>query len=1035
MCLTTRAERLPLKIYTTADGLAHNEINKIVRDSRGFLWFCTANGLSRFDGYTFTNYGTEQGLPHVNVTDFLEARSGELWVATSGGLVRFKPKGAPQARVVYEKEVGAPAPMFTVIIPDDDDRRAKAISVLLEDHNGTIWCGTLKGLYRLERNDTHPALRPVDIGIPNEYPEQRFISDVLEDRHGSIWIAAGFLYRRWPDGRTARYFKLDDLPLGGLNDLFEDHLGRLWAGTRNHGFFQFVADDANVPPRIVRRYAMRDGLLTDWVFQIFETSDHRYWLGTNLGLVNFFPDGEPGKQFLSYTTQNGLSFREIIALNEDAGGNLWLASVAGAMKLAHEGFVTYGEQDGLVSANAIFEDSSGAVCFRGWVLGDRDTSVFEGAKLDLFHRQANSLERLGRFDGQRFSWFFPSALRHSSYLGWVGEGLTLLARNHEWWIGTAVGLYRFPASDDFTQLKTARPLAIYTTRDGLAASQVYRLFEDSRGGIWISTTGYATSGLARWERPSGTVRDLAGTSGLPSFKDDLARSFGEDRAGNVWIGFGAGLARYRDERFTFFTTNDGLPPGAIQFIYLDDAGRLWLASSRSGLVRVNDPSAERPIFINYTTAQGLSGNLTEVITGDSGGLVYVGTGSGVDQLDPVSGRVKHFTTADGLASGPLRAAFRDRSGALWFGTAKGLSRFVPGREARSAPPPILISGLRVSGSPRLVSALGETEMFVPDLAANQNELQINFVGLSFAPGEVLRYQHKLDGTGGDWSAPTDERSVNYGNLAPDRYRFLVRAVNSDGVNSTQPAVVTFRILPPIWQRWWFFTLAAFAVGMSAYLAYRYRVARLLEVAQMRTRIATDLHDDIGANLTRIAILSEVAKQQFGNGDELKANPLSSIADIARESVASMSDIVWAIDPERDNLHDLTRKMRQHADEVFTLRDIDLDFRAPTPDQNPKLGVDVRRDLLLIFKEAVNNAARHSRCSRVTVEFRADNSSLSLEVTDDGVGFDASIRSEGQGLISMRRRAQKLGGLMEIAAHPNRGTSIKAFIPLSRAPKG
>ena len=125
-----QAERLPLKTYTTTDGLAHNEINKIVRDSRGFLWFCTANGLSRFDGYTFTNYGTDQGLPHVNVTDFLETRDGEFWVGTYGGLVRFNPKGAPQVRVVYERDVGAPAPMFTIIIPEDDDRRARAISAL-----------------------------------------------------------------------------------------------------------------------------------------------------------------------------------------------------------------------------------------------------------------------------------------------------------------------------------------------------------------------------------------------------------------------------------------------------------------------------------------------------------------------------------------------------------------------------------------------------------------------------------------------------------------------------------------------------------------------------------------------------------------------------------------------------------------------------------------------------------------------------------------------------------------------------------------
>src|SRR5439155_16612017 len=221
------------------------------------------------------------------------------------------------------------------------------------------------------------------------------------------------------------------------------------------------------------------------------------------------------------------------------------------------------------------------------------------------------------------------------------------------------------------------------------------------------------------------------------------------------------------------------------------------------------------------------------------------------------------------------------------------------------------------------------------------------------------------------------------------------------------------ILPPFWLRWWFLALALLAFAVPAYAIYRYRVTPLLEVANMRTRIATDLHDDIGANLTRISILSEVAKQQFGNGDEESRNPLSSIAEIARESVASMSDIVWAIDPERDSLRDLTRKMRQHADEVFTLRDISLEFNAPKADHNLKLGVDVRRDFLLIFIEAVNNAARHSQCSKVRIDFHADGSFLTLLVSDDGTGFDLSASAEGNGLKNMRQRANKLVSTLSV----------------------
>jgi signal transduction histidine kinase len=210
-----------------------------------------------------------------------------------------------------------------------------------------------------------------------------------------------------------------------------------------------------------------------------------------------------------------------------------------------------------------------------------------------------------------------------------------------------------------------------------------------------------------------------------------------------------------------------------------------------------------------------------------------------------------------------------------------------------------------------------------------------------------------------------------------------------------------------------------------YAFYRYRLGKLVELERVRTRIATDLHDDIGANLTRIALMSEVANQQatfdLGNGEK---HPLmSSIADIARESVASMNDIVWAISPEHDSLIDLTRRMRRHAEEVFTLRDIDLDFRAPLADGELRLSVGIRRDLLLIFKEAVSNAAKHSGCSSVFILFSCEDSILKLRVTDNGCGFDATTRGDGNGLDSMTRRASALGGQLVITSD-DRGTVIE-----------
>lgn len=1007
------AQRLPLRSYSTSDGLAHVRVSRIVKDSGGLLWFCTDGGLSRFDGYAFTTFGIEHGLPHAAVNDLLETRGGEYWVATGGGLVHFDPRGSPGR---------ASRGMFSVITSDDDHRRARTITVLREASDGTIWAGTHKDLYRVANAGGHRSLERVEIGLP-DVAEQREIADLHEDAHGSLWIAThGGLYRRWGDGVSERYGTRDGLPGEYLSDLFEDHEGRLWVSTRERGFFRLRMDDSRRPPAVDLAFEEKDGLLNQWVNQLFETSDGRFWVASGGGLVEFLRTPDPaGRRFRDYTPRNGLAHRFIAALTEDVGGNLWLSTHhAGALKLVRGGFTTFGGPDGVESIDTLFEDRSGNLCFMGRVLGDvvaKDHEAVSPAVLDWIRRRTH--HRYGCFDGERFHWIAPEAVIN---WGWVLDEVTLQSRSGDWWLGHE-GLIRLPPADPFLTIETARPRAVYGPADGLAAGQVFRLFEDSRSHIWVSTTSSTTSGLARWEPALGRFRDVAGSPGLPSVKDDLAHSFGEDVEGRIWIGFTSGVARYEGDRFQFFTADDGLPPGPILDIHVDRSGRLWLASKSGGLIRVDDPGGTQPRFVSHTTADGLSSNNVEVIGEDAAGQLYVGGGYGLDRFEPATGRVRHFGAAEGLPPGHLRTAFRDRHGVLWFGLTTGLARLVVLPPTPRASPSILITGLRVAGVPRSVSALGEHEMSLGDLASGDNQLQIDFVAPRFESGDVLRYQYRLEGADDDWGAPAEARTVTYASLAPGRYRFAVRAVNSDGVASLHPASIGFAILRPVWQRWWFLTLAAIALGLSVHAVYRRRVARLLEIANMRTHIATDLHDDIGANLTRIALLSEVATRTPG------AAPLTSIARIARESVSAMSDIVWAINPKRETLLELTRRMRQHAEEVFTLRDIAVHFHAPGAADSVKLGMDLRRDVLLIFKEAVSNAARHSRCSTVDIDLRVAGARLVLVVADDGSGFDVSRGTDGEGLTSMQRRARRLGGRLDVASAPGAGTTVTVDTPI------
>jgi ligand-binding sensor domain-containing protein/signal transduction histidine kinase len=1024
-----RAERLPLKPYTVADGLPHNVINRIVRDTRGFLWFSTAEGLALFDGYTFTTYGSDDGLLHPYVNDILETPEGIYWVATNGGLYRFNPKGERVGSwsTGETRSDGARDRMFTRIAASS---QADGVSMqaLVRGRDGTIWCGSVRGLFRLTTDGGRFGLAPVDLRPPNR--SVVLVNSIIEDRAATLWIGtANGLYRRWGDGTSARYDVGDGLPYEYVHDVLEDRAGHLWVGTRERGLALLAPGPNHAPPKVLHVYNRSNGLGADWIFDLQETSDGTIWVGTNHGLAEFAPTrGEPRGPTRVYTERDGFLYHEIATLGEDGDGNLWLGTVHGAMRLVRNGFRTVAEQDGLYTASALYESSTGELYVDGYVLGDRRGPVFAAPHLDFRSIGDTFWPRIGRFDGQGFTWLLPEALDHVRP-SWSMRHV-VVARSGEWWIGTGDGVYRFPRVQAFGHLKTSKPLAVYTTRDGLASSQVFLLFEDASGNVWISTVSTVRNGLAVWQQSTDRVRDMSADGGLPSLDDRLPVSFSGDMAGNVWIGFNPdGLARYRDGRFQFFTSADGLPAGRINDLFLDHRGRLWIATSRGGVAWTDDPAHDHPVFGRLTTADGLSSNETRALTEDLDGRVYVGTGRGIDRIAPATRRVRHFSSADGVAAAEIQSAIRDRDGTLWFATTRGLSRFVPEPERETPPPSIRINGFRIAGRQLVASRLGETEIALHDaLASDANDLEIDFVSVSFAPGETLRYQYRLGNTGA-WSPLSEQRSVTFARLGPGRYTFFVRAANADGVVSTAPATVRFVVSPPVWQRWWFVTLVLVTVAAVASAIYRYRINRILELANVRTRIAVDLHDDIGSNLTKIAILSEVARQQPPGAAATVDDPLASIARIARESVASMSDIVWAINPQRDRLLNMVRRMRQHAEETLTARGIRLAFRAPADDLDLKLGIDVRRDIYLIFKEAINNAARHADCSRVEIDLSVAGSVLRLDIADNGRGVRAPMEHDGEGLASMRRRAARLGGSCDVRAIAGIGTTVEVRVSI------
>lgn len=994
----SKAELLPVKTYTVADGLLRDSVFKIKQDSRGFLWFCTLEGISRFDGVGITNFTVADGLPDRFVQDFLETRNGTIYLATHKGLVRLNPHGLRGSRE---------NPLFTTFLPDNP--KAEKILTFYEDKSGQIWIGTSDGLYKLIETGDEIRFEIVRLGNPlntsgggiaEPSPNTLAVNTILEDSRGTLWIGTfgSGLFRLSADGKVRQFTTSDGFGDNKITDLLEDRNGRLWMSMRSDQSGGLCLLNTEADEKLVQKcYAEKDGLGSNWIRDILETSDGQIWLATVPGLCRF--QSESGASVCkTYSSQNDLC-DDMLALAEDKDGNLWTGSSCGAKKIARFGFTTYKSSDGLNY--------------------DHVNSIFENPAGELFATTYPKDERVvSRFDGEKFTSVKPRLPKNVKYHGWGWQRTVLQDRRGAWWIASGAGLFRSPDNTDFTSLARA-PLEKQET--GAEALEVFRLFEDSRGDIWLFTTGTAYE-LFHWERAANRWRNFTAQVGFSFYRVGMA--IVEDKHGNIWIGAtsdhnDSALIRYRRGEFRVFSKAEGAPSNWIQDLFLDSRGRLWIASDNEGLWRLDDTDSDKFEFVKYATDNGLTSNATASVTEDEFGRIYIGTWRGIDRLNPETGQIENFTTADGLPSSFVEVSFRDRQKNLWFGTDEGVARFIPEPLRQRKPPTIFINGLRVNGEPQNISILGETSIKSIDLQSDQRQITVDFIGLGASLGEKLRYEYRLGGE--DWTT-TGERTLNFSNLSSGDYRLEIRAQTADRIYS-QSADFSFRIAAPLWQSWWFLILAAIFVGGIIYLIYKYRLRRLLELEKVRTRIATDLHDDIGANLTRISLLSEVAKQKAENGN---GQLLTSIADIARESVASMNDIVWAIAPEHDSLLDLTRRMRQHAEEVFALRDINLEFNAPASDL--KLSVGVRRDLLLIFKEAVSNAAKHSDCTKVWIDLGFEVSSLRLEIKDNGKGFDLHGNFDGQGLQSMKRRAKSLGGDLKIVS--NDGTKIQFELPLN-----
>jgi ligand-binding sensor domain-containing protein/signal transduction histidine kinase len=975
------AQQLSIRHYDVSDGLAHSHVSAIHQDRKGYLWFATWEGLSRFDGYRFTNYGLGDGLGDPIINDIAEDRQGHLWVATNGGGV---------ARLIDDVQASPPMQggirQKFISFRIGDSGPSNRVNALLFDSRNNLWAATDGGLYRGVSGQSGDLKFEAIVPYQTEQNMAAFA-----DRQGRLWFGIENELIEIVGDRVIKYGPDDEVGRHEIHKIIEDHQGRLLVANERD-VFELIEPADGAGRGHWQRYPLtfkhEQGINT-----LLSDSAGALWIGTWNGLIKYYEE----KQTL-YTSVQGLSDNHIQSLAEDRDRNLWIGtSGGGACKLSSELIVSFTKTEGLPNQDVrlVIEDRQGHIY----------ASIENGGLVKIVEEKAVPVP------GSQVPPFNSSRER------------VLQDQLGDWWMGTDVGLYLFQGPE--LQLRTGRKL---TARDGVAeTSFLGGFYKDPTGRIWTSAED---QGLYYFDpaRPERVSFKQISASAITPFRG--VQRIISDRSGTFWLGGHELLGRMLNGKIAMLQPTEGLPETRPRDFFVDSRGWLWIGLRYKGVSVTKDPAAPTPQFMNYSTANGLASDAVWTIAEDDQGRMYFGTGKGLDQLDLTTGRIRHFNTDDGLASDIVNHCLKDRDGNIWVATTLGLSRFNPRVErATGAAAPIYLSRVQIAGEDLPLPETGAQRVPQLELSASRNNLLIEYVAPSFQGENQLRYQYKLEGVDTNWSTPTEGRSINYAHLAPGSYQFLVRAINQEGIASPEAAAFQFRIMSPIWQRWWFMTAAALLVGLIVYAVHRQRVARSVELERVRTRIATDLHDDIGANLSLIAMLSEVVRSQLQRDDTRLKEWFSTIATTSRDTVDSMSDIVWAVNPKRDQLSDLTQRMRRFAEDILGARNIELHFQVPQSERELKVGPDLRREVFLIFKEAVNNMVRHSQCTIANIELEVARGWIVLRMIDNGLGFDLASMREGNGLASIRMRARRLGGTLEVGSLKGEGTNVTLKAPL------
>jgi ligand-binding sensor domain-containing protein/two-component sensor histidine kinase len=679
---------------------------------------------------------------------------------------------------------------------------------------------------------------------------------------------------------------------------------------------------------------------------------------------------------------------------------------------------------------------------------NRITSIFQDRDGILWFSTWNG--GLNRYDGKSFS-------HYSSREGFGNNMVVSIMQDRTgkiWFVTYGSGLICYDGKT-FSHL---------TEKEGLPCNDLDDILEDKNGCFWISTD---CNGVVKYDGKTFTT-----------FNDKQGLCYNgvlcslEDEKGNLWFGTAKGLSCFNGKTFTNYSVKDGLGSNWIETILQDRDGIMWFGAREGGVTRYDGTT-----FMNFTEKEGLCCNDVKSMIQDKNGNLWFGTTMGLSRLSPGymvnlenkqgNGNERqpvlftNFTYEDGFHGvGCInKSLIEDKAGTIWIGANDRLTAYHPeGYALDTIPPTIQISGLLVFDEkiPWLALenkrdtgfVLGNGVRFknfrfdsisrwyyLPlnlSLPHVNNYLTFQFIGITLKQSKKVKYQYKLEGLDDNWSALTSRAEAPYGNIPPGRYTFKVKSMNSEGYWSKE-ASYSFTIRPPWWRTWWAFSgyilLFIGAIWFTIWSAIENQRKKIRLIIGERNRIARELHDDIGAELTRITMLSQILQKNDKVEGDIREK-LRKISETGKKVLGSIGEIIWTMNPQKDNLDSLAAYIRRFVTEYLETNGIDINIEFPAEIPARDISDEYRRNVFLVVKEAISNISKYSKATSVRISLTIIDKLAEVEISDNGTGFSVKEKENwGNGLRNMNQRMKDIGGTFLITSETNRGTLVRLSFPV------